>query len=468
MLQIQNTLTKKKEEFKPISVNQVTFYHCGATVYWTQHIGNMRAVVMADIVRRSLEYLGYTVKMVRNYTDVGHLTSDEDVGEDKIAKASKREKLDPLEIAKKYIAEFEKDTNDLNIIEPAVKPRATEHIDDIISMVKVLLEKGFAYQTELAIYFDVSKFENYNKLNRQDMSKNISKAGKGDIGDPDKKNTADFAVWFFKAGSHANALQTWKSPWGEGFPGWHIECSAMSKKHLGETIDIHMGGIEHVPVHHTNEIAQSESANGKKFVNYWLHNEHLMVDGGKMSKSEGTAYGVAEIKEKGYNPLALRYFFLSAHYRSKQNFTFEALDASATALKNLQEKVLDLKTRVSREELIDYKFVSDFKDQFTKVISDDFNTPQAMAILWEVVKSNIRDQEKLALLYDFDKVFGLGMKELKAVATKIPVGVKQLAEEREKARADKNFEESDRLRDEIKTLGYLVEDSGDEYKLKKI
>ncbi|MFA5318694.1 MAG: cysteine--tRNA ligase, partial [Patescibacteria group bacterium] len=309
MLKIYNTLTKKKEEFKPINENRVGFYHCGPTVYWTQHIGNMRAMVLCDLIARSLEYLGYNVKLVRNFTDVGHLTSDEDEGEDKLEKGARREGKTPEEIARKYITVFENDIRDLNVMEPEVKPRATKHIKEMQAMIKILLEKGFAYKTELAIYFDVSKVKDYTKLSGQVLEKNISDAGSGEVSDKNKKNPTDFALWFFKKGAHKNALQTWSSPWGEGFPGWHIECSAMSKKYLGDTFDLHMGGIEHVPVHHTNEIAQSESANGVKFVNYWLHNGHLTVDGSKMSKSEGTAYSIEEIKSKDFNPLALRYFF---------------------------------------------------------------------------------------------------------------------------------------------------------------
>ncbi|HTW96541.1 MAG TPA: class I tRNA ligase family protein, partial [Candidatus Methylomirabilis sp.] len=272
-LYLYNTLGRKKEEFKPIKKGQATFYYCGPTVYWVQHIGNLRGSFCADIVHRTLEYLGYKVKMVRNYTDVGHLVSDEDSGEDKMEKGARREGLDPKEIAEKYIAVYEQDTKDLNILEPWRKPRATKHIKEMQAMVKTLLEKGFAYATPLAIYFDVAKFPNYTALSGQNLEKNIIGEGSGDVNDPAKKHARDFALWFFRAGVHANALQFWKSPFksplvkaGEGFPGWHIECSAMSKKYLGDTLDIHMGGIEHIPVHHTNEIAQSEAANGVKFV----------------------------------------------------------------------------------------------------------------------------------------------------------------------------------------------------------
>src|SRR3989339_1682830 len=298
MLKIYNTLSKKQEEFKPLKKDSVSFYQCGPTVYWVQHIGNMRAMVLADLIRRSLNYLDYKVKFARNYTDVGHLTSDEDEGEDKMAKAAKRDQMPPEEIAQKYIAQFESDVKALNCLEPDYKPRATEYIKQMQEMVQGLIDKDYAYATDLAIYFDISKVENYTKLSGQKLDMNQADAGKGDVGDSAKKNSADFAIWFFKAGAHVNALQTWPYKFsvqgkiieGDGFPGWHLECSAMNYAIFGPTIDLHLGGIEHVPVHHTNEIAQSEAFTGEEFVRYWLHNEHLNVNGGKMAKSEGTAY----------------------------------------------------------------------------------------------------------------------------------------------------------------------------------
>lgn len=465
MIKIYNTLTKKKDDFESLKKGQVTFYQCGPTVYWTQHIGNMRAMVLADLIVRSLEYLGYKVKMARNYTDVGHLTSDSDEGEDKMEKRANVEKVTPQEIAKKYIKVFETDVKELNCLEPDYKPLATDYIKAMQKMVQTLLDKGFAYQTDLAVYFDITKAKDYTRLSGQDLSKNISEAGKGEVIDGGKKNPADFALWFFKAGVHKNALQTWPSKFksslvekGLGFPGWHLECSAMCKTLLGDTIDIHMGGIEHIPVHHTNEIAQSESANGAEFVKYWLHNEHLTVDGQKMSKSEGTAYSLTDIKAK-YNPLVLRYFFLQAHYRSKQNFTWEALEASKSALDNLKSKVSDL--AINKIGKID----NGFKEKFVLAISDDFNTPQALAIIWEILKSDLSESDKLATILDFDKVLGLGLKSVKKEKT--PKEVIKLADLRLKARADKNWQESDKLRDQIKELGYIIEDTADGYKLKK-
>ncbi|NCN07496.1 cysteine--tRNA ligase [Candidatus Falkowbacteria bacterium] len=466
MLKIYNTLAKKKEDFTPIKKNVVTFYQCGPTVYWTQHIGNMRAMVLADFMVRSLEYLGYKVKMARNYTDVGHLTSDSDLGEDKMEKTAKQEAMTPEQIADKYIKIFEQDTKALNCQEPDYKPRATDYIKDMQKMVQILLDKGFAYSTDLAIYFDISRATDYTKLSGQDLTKNISEAGKGDVIDKDKRNPADFAVWFFKTGSHQNALQTWPSKFesklvdnGVGFPGWHLECSTMCQTLLGKTVDIHMGGIEHIPVHHTNEIAQSEAANGVEFVKYWLHNEHLTVDSGKMSKSSGTAYSLADIEAKGYDPLVLRYFFLQAHYRSKQNFTWEALEAAKIALNNLREKIADLSiNKIGKSNI-------DFQNKFIDSISDDFNMPQVLALIFEVLKSDLLDSDKLATILDFDQVLGLSLKSIKKEKT--PKEVIKLADLRLKARADKNWQESDKIRDQIKELGYIIEDTVDGYKLKK-
>lgn len=459
-LRLYNTLTRTQEDFNPMDAKHVTMYHCGPTVYWTQHIGNMRAVVMADVVVRTLEYCGYDVTLVRNYTDVGHLTSDGDEGEDKMEKGVKREGLSPDEIAQKYIDIYDADISTLNVRFPNVAPRATDHIEQMTAMVQALLEKGFAYTTDLAVYFDVSKKEDYTKLSKQILEENKSGAGTGDVADSQKKNPADFALWFFKAGAHKNALQTWPSPFtsplvenGEGFPGWHIECSAMSREYLGDTLDIHMGGVEHIPVHHTNEIAQSESATGKPFANVWLHNEHLNVDGGKMAKSEGTAYSLQEIVDKGYNPLVLRYFFLGAQYRSKQNFTWEALDGAQNALNKLYSVIQSLPQD-------DPQINTDYKEQFIEKLSDDFNTPQALAVVWELVKSEIPDNEKYGTLLDFDKVLALDLAEVPPTApTEVPEAVQKLLEEREQARQNKDFAKSDELRDRIKELGFTVEDT---------
>jgi cysteinyl-tRNA synthetase len=460
-LYLYNTLTRKKEVFKPIKKGNILFYQCGPTVYWTQHIGNLRAAVLSDIIHRVFLYNNYKVKFVRNYTDVGHLVSDGDTGEDKMEKGVKREGLSPIEIANKYIKIYENDNLDLNTLAPNYKPKATEYIKEIQSMVQILLDKGFAYSTPLAIYFDISKVKDYTKLSGQNLEENKSGAGNGQVEDPEKKNSADFAIWFFKAGKHEQAIQYWPSPFssplvenGNGFPGWHIECSAMSKSLLGDTIDIHMGGIEHIPVHHTNEIAQSESANGVPLANYWLHNEWLMVNNSKMAKSEGTAFSLAEVKEKGFHPLALRYFYLQANYRSKQNFTWEALQSAQTGYERLLNNISNLGNKIG-------KINQEYKKKFSESIYDDFNTPQALAIVQELLKSDMPNEDKLATVLDFDKVLGLNIKKTvknKNTEKTIPENIQKLLAERKIARENKDYKKADELRDQIIALGFEVKD----------
>ncbi len=452
-----NTLSKKKELLDPITAGQVKIYQCGPTVYWTQHIGNMRAMVIADVLVRTLKYLHYVVKFVRNYTDVGHLTSDEEGGEDKMEKGARREGTTPAEIAQKYINIFEKDVTDLNTLAPDFKPRATEYVPEMIEMVRVLLEKGFAYTTPLAVYFDVSKAKDYTRLSGQILEKNIVDAGRGSISDSNKKSPQDFSVWFFKAGVHEHALQTWPNPFSEkeGFPGWHIECSAMIKKLLGDSIDIHIGGIEHIPVHHTNEIAQSESANNNPLAHFWMHNEHLLVDGKKMSKSEGTAYALADIREKGFSPRDLRYFFLNVHYKSKANFTWEALEGAQTALRKLSDHLGEEVGTVNES----------YQTRFTETITNDLDTPRALAIAWEVAKDPILSpSDKTATLLDFDRVFGLGLTPRHT--EEIPAEITALVRVREKVRLDKDWVKSDEIREKIKMLGWDVADTTEGPKIK--
>ncbi|MEK7060869.1 MAG: cysteine--tRNA ligase [Patescibacteria group bacterium] len=458
-MKLYNTLSKKIEEFIPIEEGKVRFYHCGPTVYWTQHIGNLRGMAMGDILVRTLRYFGYLVTHVRNYTDVGHLTSDSDTGEDKMEKGAKREGSTPAEIAQKYIDIFESDTKAIHLVEPDFKPCPSTLIPEIIDMVQTLIDKKFAYVTDMAVYFDVSKFPEYTKLSRQKIDMNIQGKGKGDVEDPDKKHFADFALWILKVGSHANALQTWESPWGVGFPGWHIECSVMAKKYLGVTLDIHMGGVEHIPIHHTNEIAQSEAANGVPFVHYWLHNEHLVINHEKMAKSQGTGLSIDEVKKKGYDPLSLRYFYLNAHYRTRQNFTWDALTAAENSLKQLRLYMTNLTHESNRTHLSKEKLdkVDTFRDKFDAALSNDINTPQALAVVWEVVKSNIPSSDKYDLLVSFDEVLGLGLLMQKEVDV-IPQRVLELVAEREIARKAKDFVRSDTLRDTIEKEGYQIED----------
>ena len=393
-----------------------------------------------------------------NYTDVGHLVSDEDEGEDKIEKGAKKEGLSSSEIADKYIKIYEEDTKKLNILFPTTRCRATDYIQEMIDMVQVLIDKGFAYQTDLAIYFDVSKAQNYTELSGQKIEDLKLGAGTGDVLDFQKRNQNDFAIWFFKTGKHQKASQTWDTPWGEGFPGWHIECSAMAKKHLGDMIDLHMGGIEHIPIHHTNEIAQSESANGVKYVNYWLHNEHLGIDGTKMSKSLGNVVFVGDLKEKDFDPLVLRYFFLQAHYRSKQNFTWEALESAQNGLTHLNNQRVDLGDEIG-------EISKKFKQKFIEKISDDFNIPQAMAVVSKMLKSDLSNEDKLATVLDFDKVLGLDLEKQMKLFNKIidikslSTEIQNLVKEREMARAEKDWKKSDELRDKIEDKGYLIKDT---------
>lgn len=489
---ILNTLSKEKELFTPIVSGEVSMYHCGPTVYWTQHIGNMRAVVIADLVRRVFEYNDYKVHLVRNYTDVGHLTGDNigdaDSGEDRMEKAAKRENSTPDEIANRYIDIYNKDIASLGTLPPTNAPRATEYIQEMQSMVSALLEKGFAYSTPLAIYFDISKAHDYTRLSKQKLENLLTGTGHGDVSDNAKRNAGDFALWFFKAGTHANALQTWPSPFtsplvenGIGFPGWHIECSAMSRALLGNTLDIHMGGIEHIPVHHTNEIAQSECCNGVPYVHYWIHNEHLLVDGGKMSKSEGTSYSVADIvnaltkdippeqvekmKIRESGALVLRYFFLQAHYRSKQNFTWDGLFASEVAYNKLLGKLVQL-NRNGSESKENSELIKSYTDKFNSYINDDFNIPGGLSVVWEVINDKgLNSSEKIFLVYRFDKVLGLNLEY--QVKERIPAvhdillneHIDKLRLERDAARTAKNWAESDRIRDELDRLGFVVTDT---------
>ena len=464
-MNLYNTLTRKIEEFKPIEEKKVRFYHCGPTVYWVQHIGNLRAMTWADFIRRSFIYLGYAVRFVRNYTDVGHLTSDQDQGEDKMEKGAKREGLTPKQIADKYISIFEKDTKALNILEPDYKPRASEYIDQMQKMIKILLGEGCAYITSLAVVYDVSKFPNYNKLNHQKLELNKQGAGKGTIEDPEKKHFADFNLWVFKKGIHKNALQTWPSAWGEGFPGWHIECSVMAKSILGDTIDIHMGGIEHISVHHTNEIAQSEAANKVLFAHYWIHNEHLNVNDEKMAKSKGTGYTLKEIIDRGFDPLVLRYFFQSAHYRSKQNFTWEALLGAQESLNRLRRIILNLKSQIALTASIS-PIVNNFSQHFSEALANDFQIPKAVAVMWEMLKSDLTPQEKLNLLFDFDQVFGLKLDEVNE--EKIPDEIIELAKNRVEYKQKKNFQKADEIRKTISDKGYKIEDLKNDFKIKRI
>lgn len=473
MLRIKNTISKQLEEFNPIEVGKVSFYQCGPTVYSRQHIGNMRAATLGDFIRRSLIFLGYDVIYVRNITDVGHLVSDADQGEDKMAKGAKNEGTTPAEIAAKYTQIYHQDLNQLNVMPPTHEPTATSYIHEMQEMIQSLLDKGFAYITPTAVYFDISKAENYTRLSGQKLDLNQQGAGHGNVEDlQNKRNPEDFALWLFKTGEHEHALQVWTSPFqsplvieGLGLPGWHIECSAMSKSLLGNTIDIHMGGVEHIPVHHTNEIAQSESANGETFVNYWLHNEHLLIDNGKMAKSEGKAIYISDISEQS-SVLALRYFFLQSHYRSKQNFTWEALQAAASGLKRLQELVINIASKLELGyDPLPAAVNVGYQQKFIQALEDDFNLPQAVAVAWDMLQDNVLSNEsKFATIIKFDQVLGLRLLDKVENPDSNPdilvtPELELLLKDRMESRENKDWAKSDQIRDQIKQqFGYTVVD----------
>ena len=464
-MKLYNTLTRKIEEFKPLNPPVVTFYSCGPTVYDFTHIGHMRTYTNNDVLKRTLTYLGSKVKHVMNVTDVGHLSGDDDSGEDKMEKGAKKFNKTVWEVAEFYTDFFFKTTDALNIIRPDIVCQATEHIDDMLQLINRLKQKGFVYETDEAVYFDVTKFNNYGKLSGQKLEEKIQ-AVRADVNiDPQKKYPADFALWFKRVGRFANHTMHWNSPWGEGFPGWHIECSAMSMKYLGETIDIHSGGIDHIPVHHENEMAQSEGATGKPFVKYWFHNNFLTVDGQKMSKSLGNFYTIEDIEKNIIDPISLRLLFLQSHYRQPLNFTWQSARASQEAYKRLREIFLSLKAKKILISLSSTK-AKNFQNQFIQALENDLQTPQAVAIMWDMIKSDITNDEKYFLLMDFDKVFGLNLGKI--IEEKVPVNIIKLAEKRLEARKTRNFDMSDKLRIKIEKAGYKIEDKNDTYTIKRL
>ena len=446
-----NTLTKQKDLFKPIEEGKVKIYSCGPTVYKDATIGNMRTNLLNDTLRRVLKYNGYELKHVMNITDVGHLVSDGDEGEDKMLKSAREEHKSPLEIAEHYTKLFFRDLERLNIETPEVVCKATDHIKEMLEMVQKIMKNGYAYETSTAIYFDVSKLDKYGILSGINL--NDQKAGARVEIDPEKRNPYDFALWI-KA--PANHLMKWDSPWGPSYPGWHIECSAMSTKYLGEEFDIHTGGIDLVPTHHENEIAQNKGACGKNPAHYWIHGEYLLINGGKMSKSLGNTYLIDDIIARGYSPLAYRLFNYSCHYRGKLNFTWEGIESANTSLIRLREgyqKHLNGNSDISDE------IIADMENRFHQAINDDMNMPLALSVVWEAVKYPEKSPKIAQLLKKFDTVLGIKIDEVQE--TKIPQEILDLVEERKQARSDKNWSESDRLRDLIAEKGYIVKDTKD-------
>lgn len=471
---LTNSLSRKKEKFEAINANKAGVYTCGPTVYDLASIGNFRTYLTADILVRTLKLNGYEVKYVMNITDVGHLTGDNlgnaDLGEDRIEKSARVQGKTAWEIASYYSDAFLKDYEKLNLTKPSFLPTATEHIKEQIALVKKLEEKGLTYKIPDGIYFDTEKFEKETGKKYGELSTlSVIKEGTRVEPTPEKKNPRDFALWKF-SGVPGERQMEWDSPWGVGFPGWHIECSAMSMKYLGESFDIHVGGEDLRQIHHPNEIAQSEAATGKTFVKYWLHTTFLQVDGKRMGKSLGNVYTLNDIEKKGFDPSSLRYLFLTAYYRDTLNFTWAALSSAASALNKLREQLRVLKgekerTALSREK---DKKIAGFREKFMFAINDDLGTPKGLAVLWEMLKSNIPSWDKYDLALYFDEVLGLGLARLAIVNYQIPAEITKLAKKREELRKQEKFEEADKIRIEIEKKGYKVEDTLESPRLKPV
>ena len=434
--------------------NEVGIYSCGPTVYSSPHIGNMYAYVCWDVLVKTLNYLGYKTNWVMNVTDVGHLTSDADSGEDKMEKGSKKEGLSVWEIARKYENEFLENLKELNINTPWKMPRATEHIEEQIDLIKKIEANGFTYKTSDGIYFDTSKFVDYGKFANLNLEK-LKEGARVEVNE-EKKNPSDFALWKFSPVNEKRQME-WDSPWGVGFPGWHIECTAMSTKYLGEVFDIHTGGEDHIPVHHTNEIAQGFGGFGHNTANYWMHNAFITFSGSKISKSSGGLYTVENLKEMGFDPLAYRYLVLGSHYRKGMEFSVDSLKAAQTALNKLRSYKVESSSSLNQE----------FRQEFVELISNDLAMPEVLALVWKVAKSDLNPNNKWATILEMDKVLGLNLnKEIEK--EEIPEEILKLVEERKQAREAKNWSESDRLREVIKNKGYLVEDSQNQCTIKPL
>ncbi len=439
-LKLYNTLTRKKETFKPIKKDQVSFYVCGPTVYDSGHLGHARTYIVFDVIRKYLEESGYDVNFISNITDV----------HDSIIERAKKEKTTIKEISDKYTDEFLKELEELGIKKANTYPRVSDYIPQIIEFIKILIDKKYAYQKDGSVYFDVSEFKNYGKLSRRKLEE--AKSGtRVNLDKYEKDEAADFALWKKSEDEDKEAEASWDSPWGQGRPGWHIECSVMSKELLGEQFDIHAGANDLVFPHHENEIAQSEAASGKSpFVKYWIHSGLLTVNGQKMSKSLGNFITIPEIKAKRFNFLALRYLFLQAHYRSSQNFTWDLLEAAQNGYINLKKQIKELGQKTGQ-------ISQEYKDNFIEKISDDFNTPQALAIIQEVLKSDLKKEDKLATLLDFDKILGLDLDKKDEV--EIPKNIMDLVQKREQARKDEEFKKADQIRKQIEEKNYQIEDT---------
>jgi cysteinyl-tRNA synthetase len=468
MLKVYNTLSRKKEIFKPLKNKNVGLYTCGPTVYFFAHIGNLRTYLFEDILKRVLEYNGFKVKHVMNITDVGHLTSEADTGEDKIELGAKRERKSAWEIAEFYTEAFKKDLKRLNIKEPDIWVKATDTIKDQIDLIKILEKKGFTYKISDGVYFDTSKLKTYGRLWPKKMK---LKSGARIEMVPGKRNPTDFALWKFTPKEVKRQME-WDSPWGRGFPGWHTECVVMSMKYLGVPFDIHCGGIDHVLIHHTNEIAQAEAAFGKILANFWLHGEFLVLEKEKMAKSKGKIITLENLIEKGYNPLAYRYSCLGTHYRKKLQFSWSAIKSAQNALNGLYQKIIEIQTGDPKNIITFGRsdksyYLRSYREKFLNFINDDLNMPKALALMWEVVKNEkLKIKDKKDLLLDFDKVFGLDLVKIKK--PKIPEEIKKMVEQREEYRKKGDFESADEMRKKIKEIGWQIEDTKEGPKIKKL
>ena len=462
-MKLYNTLTKKKEEFQPIENNTVRIYSCGPTVYASPSIGNMRAYIFVDILKKTLELKKFTVEDVMNTTDVGHLQSDADDGEDKIEEAAKKAKLRPQDIAKKYTEEFFNACKRLNIRTPKIIAPATNYIPHMIEHIKALESKGFIYQTDDGVYFDSGKFEKYYELSGKKPTGD--KAGKR-TEMRQKKNANDFAVWKL---TRPTVLQSWKSPWGVGCPGWHIECSAIARHYFGDTFDIHTGGVDHINIHHTNEIAQTQALTGKPMAKFWLHNEFIKVDGKKMSKSLGNVYTIPQLEEKGFNPLAFRYYVLLAHYRTIMNFTLDGMQAAQNAYDNL---VRELSKHKQDQYVLSGNMLVMMYEMILimeELLADDLNTPQVLALVWKLVKLPPSGGIYRAIT-EIDKVLSLGLEDavekfLAIKDTEVPNEILELGKKRQEAKQKKDFALADKLRDQIKEKGFEITDTKDGFVL---
>jgi cysteinyl-tRNA synthetase len=445
-LQLFDTYTRSRRDFAPLQPPAVGLYACGPTVYDYAHIGNLRTYIFEDILRRVLDFNGYTVTHVMNITDVGHLVSDADTGEDKMEKGARRTGKSAWAIAEFYTQAFKEDLRHLNILDPTIWCRATEHIPEQIEAIRCIEAKGFTYRTSDGIYFDTSRFPGYGRLARLDIT-GLQAGVRIDMGE--KRHPTDFALWKFSPSGHKRQME-WESPWGVGFPGWHIECSAMSARYLGIFFDIHCGGEDHISVHHTNEIAQTEACHGTRLANYWLHGHFLQLDEAKMAKSTGDFLRVQTLMERGYDPLAYRFFCLSAHYRAKLNFTWDSLDGAATALQRLR-LATDSWGRPDRAD-------AEYMQKFTEQINDDLNLPRAMAVTWDMVRSGLPAATKKATLLQFDRVLGLRLTKRGPPEEAVPEALMTLVQQRQQARAEKRWKDADALREQIKVAGYEIED----------